>query len=1045
MDFNIDLRLPKVVKKRDGTLVDFNSDKIEIAIRKSFMEMNLLEEDAIKRCLKRTLIKLSGNGNMPEVDDINSMAIESIYEEGFANVGESFENHAKKRREVRILDEKRSKGSTDGFLMVASQTDDSSRPWNRNRIRDSLIEEADLDLETAKNVAKVIENAIVLSNVGTVTTGVIREFANVELRKRGLNDVAERYKNLSIPKRDLEETIGEKNKENSNIKSNNPEAVNFTISGRIGKEYALSKVFSNEVAVAHSNGEIHLHDLDLITRVYCSAHSLEYLKKFGLELDNLQTSSSPPKHTETLTGHLNTFFAAMQAYYAGALGVGYFNIMYAPLIELDLKKRGLRKIENRRIELNKMKKEFSMFKDDVSREQFSEMINRFEGELIELEKNPISALSEEEIDDFMKQRGQEAIYAASQNAFSRGGQTLFIDFNIHTGIPDYLKETPAVLPGGKYGIKREGKTILLNENKLDEKTVSGYNLIQLSDDSGRIVMKEKLDGENNNELIQEWFLGENETPITYKDFDKISKRFVKNLLEVWKKGDKYGQPFAFPKCDLHIDKNTFEDEEQKEILKQACEVASHNGSPYFIFDRDEVSLAACCRLRTTIEDNYVLKHPESMRFCGFQNVTINLPQAAYRAARNEKKNLDGFLEEIDKTMKLAIKAHIQKRDYIKSLQKPGRPQWQTGHPSLDGQPYINLDKSTYIIGMIGLNEAMNFLLGKELHEMNSEEFKNNALKTIAHMNIKAKEYGEKLGLKFSLEESPAESATRRLSKTDLIRFPESKKFVRGDIEEDKTYYSNSIHPRADAPIDLITRIQLQGKFHSAIESGAITHAFVGEEEPDAESIYSLVKKTWENTQTAQLTISPEFTICKKCSTIQRGLVEKCKNCGNEDRNQIGWITRVVGYYSDPFKDWNPSKGIGGELTDREKGNYSIVNSGINSVEVPKIKNQHEGMTVVSIGKTDCPLCNDLKQVMNYSEISKRFGKEFNVISYEADNEEGLMNSMLADINLSQLPALIVLDENSNVIYKKQTYSRNGKPIPIDHKEAELTMVSYLQK
>ena len=434
-----------------------------------------------------------------------------------------------------------------------------------------------------------------------------------------------------------------------------------------------------------------------------------------------------------------------------------------------------------------------------------------------------------------------------------------------------------------------------------------------------------------------------------------------------------------------------------------------------------------------------------MRFCGFQNVTINLPQAAYRAARNGKKNMEGFLEEINKTMDLVVKAHLQKKDYIKSLQKPGRPQWQTGHPSLDGQPYINLDKATYIIGMIGLNEAMSFLLGKELHEMDTEEFKNNAIRTIAHMNIRAKEYGKRVGLKFSLEESPAESATRRFSKTDLMKFPESKDFIRGDIVEDKTYYSNSIHPRADAPIDLITRIQLQGKFHSAIESGAITHAFVGEEKPDAESIYALVKKTWENTQTAQLTISPEFTICKNCSTVQRGLLEKCKNCGNEDRSKIGWITRVVGYYSDPFKDWNPSKGIGGELSDREKGNYSIVNSGIKSAEIPKIKTQNNGITAISIGKSDCPLCNDLKQVMNYSEISKRFGKEFNVISYEADNEEGLMNSMLADINLSQLPALIVLDENSNVIYKKQTYSRNGKPIPIDHKEAELTMVSYLQK
>jgi len=1037
-------KLPKVVRKRDGSLIDFNLDKIERAIKKSFESVGRYSDDDVKNCAIKTLEKLAGNGNVPSVDDINAKALESLRELNFTNVANSFEDYSKKRREVRILGSEGHKSSTDSFLMVASQTDDNSMPWNREKIEYSLIEEADLNLNTAKEVAKVVENTIVLSGMKNVTTGIIREFANVELMKRGLFEPAERYKNFIIPKRDLEKIIGEKNDENSNIKSHNPEAVNFTISGRIGKEYALSRVFDGEIAKAHSDGAIHLHDLDLITRVYCSAHSLEYLKKNRLELDNLQTASSPAKHTATLTGHLNTFLAAMQAYYAGALGIGYFNVMYAPLIEGDLKALGEKKIQDRKSELEKMKNKL-VLEDKIVQIGLKKIIDEKEKELAEQEKNPMSVLTDDEMDEFMKQRGQEVIYAASQNAFSRGGQTLFIDFNIHTGVPEYMKETLAVLPGGKYGIKKDIETILLTEKRLDIKTKSGYSLIELTDNSGRVVMREKIGGENNNELVQEWFLEKDEKPITYRDYDKTSKRFAKNLLNVWKEGDTYKQPFAFPKCDLHVDANTFKDPEQEEILKQACEVASHNGSPYFIFDRDEVSLAACCRLRTAIEDDYVIKHPESMRFCGFQNVTINLPQAAYRAARNGKKNLDGFLEEVDKTMKIAVRAHIQKKDYIQSLQKPGRPQWQTGHPSLDGQPYIDLNKATYILGMIGLNEAMEFITGKELHEMNSDEFKNNALKTIAHMNLQAKDYGKKLNLKFSLEESPAESATRRLSKTDLIKYPESKEFIRGDIENDKTYYSNSIHPRADAPIDLISRIELQGKFHPAIESGAITHAFVGEEKPDADSIYSLVQKTWENTQTAQIVISPEFTICKKCSTIGRGLAEKCGNCGNEDSHSLGWMTRVVGYYSDPFKDWNQSKGKGGELTAREKGYYSVMNSESSKVEIPTIKNPYNGISLVSIGKSNCPLCEDFRTTRDYNDLAKELGKKLNIISYEADNEDGLVNAMIGNVNLSQLPALIVLDENSNEIYRGQTIGKNGTTIPINHKEVETAIRKYYKK
>jgi anaerobic ribonucleoside-triphosphate reductase len=103
------------------------------------------------------------------------------------------------------------------------------------------------------------------------------------------------------------------------------------------------------------------------------------------------------------------------------------------------------------------------------------------------------------------------------------------------------------------------------------------------------------------------------------------------------RGDRNGRIFEFPKCDFHISDETFKDPEQYALFMQACQLASRNGSTYFIFDRDEVTLSACCRLRTTINDTRMLTHPESMRFCGFQNVTINIPQAAYRAVRMQDR------------------------------------------------------------------------------------------------------------------------------------------------------------------------------------------------------------------------------------------------------------------------------------------------------------------------------------------------------------------------------------------------------------------------
>jgi ribonucleoside-triphosphate reductase len=263
-----------------------------------------------------------------------------------------------------------------------------------------------------------------------------------------------------------------------------------------------------------------------------------------------------------------------------------------------------------------------------------------------------------------------------------------------------------------------------------------------------------------------------------------------------------------------------------------------------------------------------------------------------------------------------VKAHLQKRAFIRKLMAdPTRPLWQIGKLGADGRPYVDLNEATYIVGLIGLNEAIEALTGEELHESDAA-FKL-GLKTVSFMHFKAKADGKKHGMKISLEESPAESASRRLAKVDLRTFPEARDYVRGNLERDEYYYTNSIHLRADAPVDFVTRIRLQSKFHPMIESGAIIHAFVGEELPSPASILSLVRKTYEKTQAAQLTISPEFTVCKACHHMEAGLRDTCGQCHSPE---VYGLTRIVGYYS-RITNWNPSKL--GELRDRHHGNYRV--------------------------------------------------------------------------------------------------------------------------
>ncbi len=210
-----------------------------------------------------------------------------------------------------------------------------------------------------------------------------------------------------------------------------------------------------------------------------------------------------------------------------------------------------------------------------------------------------------------------------------------------------------------------------------------------------------------------------------------------------------------------------------------------------------------------------------------------------------------------------------------------------------------------------------FLTGREMHE--SGESVDLALKIVASMNIRLREYSERYGLKFTLEESPAESAARRLAKTDMIYFGKyASGIVKGSIEDDSIYYTNSIHLAADCDVSLVERIRIQGLFHGLIESGAITHAFVGEERPSSGAIFKLVRNTFFRTQSAQLTISPEFTYCNECHNEMRGLIEKCDRCGSFS---VDGISRIVGYYS-VIHDWNKSKK--GELRSRKNGNYGLT-------------------------------------------------------------------------------------------------------------------------
>ena len=167
------------------------------------------------------------------------------------------------------------------------------------KIKDALIREAGVDPETALSIAVEIEEEVIRRGKDRLTTSIIREMANTKLFQRGLDAYLVDHSRVGIPVYDLETLMFSPNKENSNT-SYNPESVNLTIAEMIIKDYALSKLFSRDVARAHLDGDIHLHDLGMVIRPYCSGQSPAYVAKFGLNLPSITSVSSPAKHPDVL-------------------------------------------------------------------------------------------------------------------------------------------------------------------------------------------------------------------------------------------------------------------------------------------------------------------------------------------------------------------------------------------------------------------------------------------------------------------------------------------------------------------------------------------------------------------------------------------------------------------------------------------------------------------------------------------------------------------------------------------------------------------------
>lgn len=105
-------------------------------------------------------------------------------------------------------------------------------------------------------------------------------------------------------------------------------------SGAVTANYWLSEIYDNEIAEAHRNADIHLHDLSMLTG-YCAGWSLKQLIMEGLGGIKGKITSSPAKHLSVLCNQMVNFLGIMQNEWAGAQAFSSFDTYLAPFVKTD--------------------------------------------------------------------------------------------------------------------------------------------------------------------------------------------------------------------------------------------------------------------------------------------------------------------------------------------------------------------------------------------------------------------------------------------------------------------------------------------------------------------------------------------------------------------------------------------------------------------------------------------------------------------------------------------------------------------------------------
>lgn len=493
--------------------------------------------------------------------------------------------------------------------------------------------------------------------------------------------------------------------------------------------------------------------------------------------------------------------------------------------------------------------------------------------------------------DDIKQLMQMFLYEMNQMMVARGGQLVFSSVQLAPGVPTLWKDKPVVYKG-----------------KIWDGTQAPLR--------------------------------------TYGEFEKEVRLAFQALMEVLLEGDHWRRPYSFPKPEVGLMREFMEDGDEipgclpySELYLLACKVAAKTGNIYF--DNmlpsyrtppgdSVISCVQCCsyafasgaKSDSEFFDKMYFRNGKHFSMGGMQVVTLNLPRMAYKVLlqnpKDEEEQIDLFRKEINLILEKAVRIFRIKKKWIDAMLAADKMPFITQQPAPDAPPLVDLSKLSYIVGIVGLNETVRALTGKELV---SEDGQFMGELIVSDLSIKVLQLSEETGMNIQLARTPAETVAGRFAALDLLceEYRDlAKHNVRGDItkalemlQENQNvsynllpvYYTNGSHVPVNADVSLAKKLEVESGFFILLPAGNICHIFLGEKEPDAGGLWCLVKKIAQNTEIGYFAFTRDFTICCSCHHIEAGIEEVCPLCNS---TKVDHLSRITGYVQ-PVSGWNAAK------------------------------------------------------------------------------------------------------------------------------------------